>query len=694
MAVRFTIPRLRQGAAGAPRSSESGHLMIDTDAASHPPRRRSSAVVALAALIVVSAVARSIVAWQHSIPRLFPDEYIYTAIGRSIGHGHFAIRGGTVRFPAVFEPIVAAPIWRLFSPGLAYHLVQVENAIVASLAAIPVYLIARKLRLSDGWALAAAAYAVLVPELVLVAYISSDAVGYTLAVTAVAFAVYSLDKPTTRAQVGFLIFASLAALTRVEYIVLAPAYLMVALYLDRKAILRHAIALLALLPAIGVALAGAFGYYLTDGRGGSLVTSGFLNWLVLQPYLAALVLGVAIVPGALVGLLGTRTRAEKAYALFFAATFILILIESSKVAAATHEFKERYLFLLIALAPLSFALYVKNGLRYPKVAVAIAVVLIVTVARLADLRICRVVVQDGLSVALCHQSGRGSLVGLDGLACSCAHRHRRSCSLRSQSPFVARAAVALAISLIVAGAATAAATQTDLSTTRAVRAKLPSDLRWVDHAARGPVTAIETPIALPRDLLYELYFNESITREMLIGSAIPTDAFHASPVKIRRDGTLSNVAGDVLFHDFGTSVALQDARRVATSGHFTLWRPNSIVRLRYLLEGRYWDDWLAAGGRLRAWPTNPAHGVKVSFRLSLPRKWSGSSKVQIGSAAFFVRPGDSIRVTCTSASGPLDQRFRARQTFIDAGDFRTFSVRLTDLVVADLRGKTGPASCS
>ena len=426
MAVRFTIPRLRQGAAGAPRSSESGHLMIDTDAASHPPRRRSSAVVALAALIVVSAVARSIVAWQHSIPRLFPDEYIYTAIGRSIGHGHFAIRGGTVRFPAVFEPIVAAPIWRLFSPGLAYHLVQVENAIVASLAAIPIYLIARKLRLSDGWALAAAAYAVLVPELVLVAYISSDALGYTLAVTAVAFAVYSLDKPTTRAQVGFLIFASLAALTRVEYIVLAPAYLMVALYLDRKAILRHAIALLALLPAIGVALAGAFGYYLTDGRGGSLVTSGFLNWLVLQPYLAALVLGVAIVPGALVGLLGTRTRAEKAYALFFTTTFILILIESSKVAAATHEFKERYLFLLIALAPLSFALYVKNGLRYPKVAVAIAVVLIVTVARLADLRICRVVVQDGLSVALCHQSGRGSLVGLDCLACRRAHRHRRS----------------------------------------------------------------------------------------------------------------------------------------------------------------------------------------------------------------------------------------------------------------------------
>src|SRR5262245_57677457 len=85
----------------------------------------------LAGLVCLSAAVRSIVAWQHRIPRLFPDEYIYTALGRSIAHGHLTIRGGPVWFPGILEPVVAAPIWRFAGPSLAYHLVQVENAIVA-----------------------------------------------------------------------------------------------------------------------------------------------------------------------------------------------------------------------------------------------------------------------------------------------------------------------------------------------------------------------------------------------------------------------------------------------------------------------------------------------------------------------------------------------------------------------------------
>src|SRR5690349_14084107 len=121
--------------------------------------QRQHAIVALGALVLASAVVRGILAWQHVVPRLFPDEYIYTALGRSIAHGQLAIRGGTVWFPGIFEPILAAPIWGLANPTLAYHLVQVENAVIASLAAIPVYALARKLQLSQGVALAAAVFA-------------------------------------------------------------------------------------------------------------------------------------------------------------------------------------------------------------------------------------------------------------------------------------------------------------------------------------------------------------------------------------------------------------------------------------------------------------------------------------------------------------------------------------------------------
>src|SRR4029077_13510034 len=42
-----------------------------------PARAPSKAVIALVALVLTSVVVRVLVAWRHTIPRLFPDEYIY-----------------------------------------------------------------------------------------------------------------------------------------------------------------------------------------------------------------------------------------------------------------------------------------------------------------------------------------------------------------------------------------------------------------------------------------------------------------------------------------------------------------------------------------------------------------------------------------------------------------------------------------
>src|SRR6476619_4754648 len=43
-------------------------------------RRPAAAVAVLGLAMVASAVVRSILAWRHSVPRLFPDEYIYAAL--------------------------------------------------------------------------------------------------------------------------------------------------------------------------------------------------------------------------------------------------------------------------------------------------------------------------------------------------------------------------------------------------------------------------------------------------------------------------------------------------------------------------------------------------------------------------------------------------------------------------------------
>ena len=134
----------------------------------------------LGTMIVASTIVRTAIALRHSTSRYFPDEYIYTALSRSIAHGSLTIRGQSAHFPALLEPLVAAPLWGLFSTETAYRLVQTENALAASLAVIPIYMIARDLKLSRGYAYLCCLYALVIPMLVMIPFTISDFVGVPL----------------------------------------------------------------------------------------------------------------------------------------------------------------------------------------------------------------------------------------------------------------------------------------------------------------------------------------------------------------------------------------------------------------------------------------------------------------------------------------------------------------------------------
>ena len=164
-------------------------------------------VAVLVPLIAVSSLVRSAIAWKHQTPRYFPDEYIYAALGRSLAHGHYEIRGHLAHFPAILAPLLAAPLWRFFSTETAYHLVQAENAVAASLVAVPVYLLARWLGLGRGYSYFCAAYGLLIPVVSLSSENISDLIAYPLVVAAVAVGVRALDTPSSKRQVAFLVFA-------------------------------------------------------------------------------------------------------------------------------------------------------------------------------------------------------------------------------------------------------------------------------------------------------------------------------------------------------------------------------------------------------------------------------------------------------------------------------------------------------
>src|SRR5919199_6868385 len=146
------------------------------DAASAQPAvARAAAVPArlvLVGIVAVSIAVRFVAALAHTTPLYFPDEYIYSELSRSLAHaGRPLVRGNAAHFPALLEPLLAAPAWLAGGPEVAYRLTQGLNAIAMSLAAVPVYLLARRLRLGPWTAPGVAAPAVACSHLFYVSFL-------------------------------------------------------------------------------------------------------------------------------------------------------------------------------------------------------------------------------------------------------------------------------------------------------------------------------------------------------------------------------------------------------------------------------------------------------------------------------------------------------------------------------------------
>ena len=123
----------------------------------------------------------------------------------------------------------------------------------------------------------------------------------------------------------------------------------------------------------------------------------------------------------------------------------------------------------------------------------------------------------------------------------------------------------------------------------------PRRLTWVDGAASGPVTAIETADrARSKTCSTRCTGTRRSNRELLLGTAVPTDTFSAPHLAIRSDGSLVDVRGDVLFHDFGTtggSLTQRASQAPPTSRSGALGRRAAPpTRHRRALLGRLADD--------------------------------------------------------------------------------------------------------
>jgi Dolichyl-phosphate-mannose-protein mannosyltransferase len=640
----------------------------------------------LGTMIVASTIVRAGIAFRHSTASYFPDEYIYAALSRAIAHGHLAIRGSAAHFPGLLEPLVAAPLWGLFSTETAYRLVQAENALAASLAVIPIYVIARDLKLSRGYAYLCSFYALVIPMLVMIPFTISDFVAYPLALGAIAVAVKAIDRPSAKRQLVFLAFASLATLTRVEYFVLVPAYLIAAIAIERRNFLRtQRTALLALFPvAVGVVV-GAVGYYST-GPSAAFHTA-VVTWIPLQAFLLALVAGVLMVPGAVAGLIRPGAGTRAAFALVTGATTVLLLAQTSVVAANVGYFKERYLFVLLPLVPLAFGIYLERGKPYRLVVFGIAAAIVVAAARLPVSGYTRKIVlydPQSLIAAAWLQARTTAATGslLIALGATAAAIGAVVVALRGSGR------LALPLAIVVALGISAAATHVELKSTSLTRATLPGDLEWIDAAAKGGVTAIATPISSASQLELQLYWNPSVNRELLLPDAIGSDAYATAPLPIGRNGAILGIPGDFLFDFGGSHATFSNASLVERHGDFALYRPaGGTPRFHLLIEGYLPDHWLVPNGRIRVWkrPGAPvADGASISFKLSLPNTRPKPAHIVLRDRTFTIHPGGSVRVICRSRSNPLRFSYASPDVVFDKSK-RPLSVKLADIKVTDER---------
>lgn len=695
--------------------------------------RRALAHVAIRAraaplvlLVAGSAGIRVLAGWLRPTPDYFPDEYMYASFSRSIAAGHLpTVRGVPAHFLPLLEPLLTAPAWLLPTFEDGYRAVQAIDAIVMSLAAIPVYWLARRVGLAARPALAAAALSLTLPSLIYSSFVISEPFAYPIMLGAVAAGVHALDRPGVRSYALFLALAALGMFTRMQFAVLLPCFVLaLAIVVVRERRIREFVrayrrqlglmlvvsaGLLAVGPARNTGYYPSFTFVPTFGaRTAARVAAADALVLVFAS-------GFVLVPGALLGVVHgiarARARVELAFAALTLALTLGLLAEAvvyGHPTAAQAQWtghsdyvQERYLFYLLPLWTISFLLYARRGWPRRTMHALVALALVVAALRLP---LAGYVVGDqfehsaflfGLRrlAELMTSTSNASLAIVVAAAVATA-------TVLAATRFVPRRAAAVAVAIAVAGTAAASvgATSLDVGNTRAIyNRELNGRPTWVDAAHAGRAELLLLPGAAGAEST--LFWNRSIDRLALFHAADAPDGFAADHARVASDGTVlvggRPVHGAVVLNTNATSVELQSGTRLASSFGNELLRPAGRLRFRLMIVGRFSDGALGAAGFVTIWPT-AADGT-ISGRLVLPaRPLPGSGEVtvrftsnrSVGRIVRHAAPGRMTNIVVPVCSrGPVVLDYKASPVASTADG------RLVAATTGEPRFVPGPAGC-
>jgi hypothetical protein len=337
--------------------------------------------VLLPGLVALAAGVQVLLGRRTTLPRVFGDELIYAGLGKSIATaGRLLLRGHETFGYSILYPVVISPAYALAHDGAsAYAAIKYGNAIAMASAAIPAYLIARRV-LSHEWSVGVAAGTVLMPWMGYSTVVMTEPFFYPLFLWFAFAFVLALEHPTLTRQLAALGALGLLTLVRPQGAALALG-VAIAIALDAVTAARSRARLASFWPmwlvlgcaaiaVIAVRAAGRhpLGAYDVLARGYSLVA--LAKWSLWTAADFELALGVAafvVAPLALRRLL-RRGSSPAERALGCASVGLVLALFASVVVISASPYgldrlHERNLFYVVPLLLISFAYWLQDGAR-------------------------------------------------------------------------------------------------------------------------------------------------------------------------------------------------------------------------------------------------------------------------------------------------------------------------------------------
>ena len=565
------------------------------------PRHGSPALL-LAVLVAASTLLRFWAATKIPTPWIAPDELIYAELGRSLyAHGTLALLGHRTSFFSLVYPALAGGPLSLGNVALGYTALKAVQALVMSLAAVPVYLWGRRL-VSPRLALLAAALTVAVPGLVYSGLILTEVVFYPLLVLAAWAMAEALVRPTLARQALFVAALLAAVATRLQAVALAPAFL-TALAFDR----RKARSLWPTLAAFAAAAAGWAGWQLRNGGPaskllGAYQAAGEVHYTVRDSvrfvvyHLGDVILFTGIFPVcALVVLLFLRPRAEEERAYLGVAVGITVwLTVEVGVFASRHvgHLAERNLFALAPILFLALAVWLDRGAPRPKIVTPLA-------ALGALAAVLALPVASFVSAATIPDAP--TLMPLYRL-----HVHTPGLSLELVLDLVAAAAAAafalvprrfvwalpLVLLMGLGGASVSASRVVAAEATLVQPGTLGPHRRWVDAAARGPVAYLYTGDVYWNSVWETVFWNRRVRTVFDLLSVQVPGGIPQESLGPEEDGRLVDKFGHgprVSYVVASDSLLFRGTRIVDAGNGISLWQVEPPFRLAQWIQNVRFD---------------------------------------------------------------------------------------------------------